>query len=436
MRINNIGNIQELRIWTLSPLHIGDGTVFDPTAFWIDDSRNELNEFDASTLFENLNKEQKNEILSLCQKADMFSLQKIMKIVNAAKPPSIRKVSISPEIVNNYKRTLSNQNKNEVGKFEIKKTIVEPNTYKAYISGSSLKGAIKTALIADLSKESGRFNDIVNAKFKVSDFISDDEVKTTIGFVDRVSKKIDERKGELKHMTVTMLESINSACAFSGHLSLNEKETENLEQILKAVDAYSISLIDDPEIGSIISLSKNDIEKIKNTFKTKTYLCRLGGYIGAESHTIDGYRDIQIVTQVKPFFKSENKPHTTRLLYSTPTNKKSDSNNTSFGWCLLEVVNENDNTDIEVIKDLISSMQSQQQFISPASQKNIVKPAEMLKKGTIYDAEVIDIPFTVKELKSGLKGALLGAVGLKKGDKIKVKFINERNGKNQFGLLK
>jgi CRISPR/Cas system CSM-associated protein Csm3 (group 7 of RAMP superfamily) len=351
LKINNIGNIQKLRIWTLSPLHIGDGTEFDPTAFWIDESRNELNEFDASTLFEKLSQEQKNKILTLCQKADIFSLQEIMKTVNAAKPQSIRKISVSPEIVSNYKRILNNQNQNEMGKFQIKKTIVNPNSNRAYISGSSLKGAIRTALIADLSKKNGQFKDAVDTTFKASDFISRDEVKTTIGLVDRVSKKMDKKKGGFKHMAVTMLESINANSIFNGSISLNE----NVEQILNALEAYSISIIEDSEIG-IKSPSKLGIEKVKNAFKNKTYLCRLGGYIGAESHTIEGYRSIAIKTQTG--FK--NREHTTRLLYSTPTKQKSNSDNTTFGWCLIEVVNENDDTDIQAIRNLIASMQPKQ----------------------------------------------------------------------------
>jgi hypothetical protein len=33
---------KKIRIWTLSPIHIGDGTEFNPTMIWIDEEKRKL----------------------------------------------------------------------------------------------------------------------------------------------------------------------------------------------------------------------------------------------------------------------------------------------------------------------------------------------------------------------------------------------------------
>jgi CRISPR-associated protein Csm5 len=462
--------IKKIRIWTLSPTHIGAGTEFQPTSFWIDSNRNKLIEFESQSLIDKLDAASTKEFNAICQTADVFSLQRLMKLIDRTKPSGFREIDISSNIVQKYKKLLDNRNENELSKFEIKKTITSPNVHRPYISGSSLKGAVRTAFISSLTAKTnqnparvsklafnfgdekgnkevfndeksllGAFQSDIFSSLKTSDFIAANDVKTTIGYVTRVKRQPD-KKGEYKEMSVTMLESINAGSVFEGSLSLlkdmdTKRKFENITDILKKLNEYSLSILIDASIN-VDAYFQKKVREIQKQFEGRLFLCRLGGYIGAESHTIEGYRKIMI-RNPKNRADSKIKEYATMSLYSSPTSKKDLYDNTTFGWCLMEILDKDTDSRSKVLSDFISSNFIVKEKKSASIQPNQTVSAT-LKAGEIYEAEVISISggFEIKELKSGLTGFLLGAAGLKRGDKIKVKFLNTRNEVNNFMIVK
>ncbi|MDR1696477.1 MAG: type III-A CRISPR-associated RAMP protein Csm5 [Endomicrobium sp.] len=359
--MNNIEN-KDIRIHTLTPVYIGDGTEFQPVSFYIDDIKSELCEFDENALLGKLQEKNKmTEFNSLCQKADIFSLQKLMKLIYDIKPQSFKKVKIAPQIVANYKKCLQNTDKNEINNFGIKKTITSPNTHSAYISGSSLKGALRTGFISNLVKNGEDFSDKKKAEefllgsfekdvfttLKTSDFTGNN-VQTNIAYAVRERKKPVANRSN--RSVPVMVESINSGSVFNGSLQLRkDMETlisfENINDILSKTHDYSKSLLKDSKIGINYPLLPK-IDEIQEKFKNKTYLCRLGGYIGAESHTIDEYREIEIRNPKKP---KDIREYASMALYHSQTKEKTLSDNTTFGWCLLEVLENPNDPVVDII---------------------------------------------------------------------------------------
>lgn len=373
-------DFKKIKIYTLTPLHIGSGIEFEPTTFWIDSRNKELIEFKEKDFIDSLSEQEKENIGTM-------ELTEIMNLILSKKPNGIHK-KISIEIVNNYNRVLRTTNKNELNKFGIKKTIANPNTEQAYIPGSSIKGALRTGYIYskrnnikivtdnkkidEISLLGAMYEDVFSS-LKISDCISNTNVDTSIGYVDRVSKKMNIISGEYDHMPgVTMLESINSGSVFEGDISLisngeTKRKFNNIEEVLQAVDSFSYSLLQDGKIG-IKYPQKEQIDKIKHGFKNKSYLLRLGGFIGAESHTIDGFRNIKIMNRQK---RNDFRENTTRLLYATQTKEKHNMNNVGFGWCIIEIIeNENNSENIELI-NFINQQQKILSFVQPKTNSNI-----------------------------------------------------------------
>jgi CRISPR-associated protein Csm5 len=329
---------QKIKIRTISPIHIGDGNEFNPLTFWIDENSQKLIEFNQKDFLASLDKNEYESFLQICSKGALQSLIELMKLINQKRVKGYRQINICKDIIDTYKRVLS---VGDFNNFQIKKSCFSSNN--AYIPGSSLKGAIRTAILfssmpqgdnflktqnaTDLEKRflgDNKNNDDLLRKVKVSDFICEDKIETSIAYAIRVSKRTS------KEGAPVMLESINAGSIFDGTISLFDDTVLNL---LSKLDKYSLTILNDPNIG-IASPTILEINKFKSEIKNPTFLCRLGGYIGGESHTIQGYREI------KNRKSDKTMAYTTTNIYSSNTKKKYDDNNVSFGWCLIEVVDD------------------------------------------------------------------------------------------------
>lgn len=350
---------KNIKIHTLTPVFIGDGSECDFSCCWVDTETGELVEFEPETLVGLLSSEEKLNLGEM----DILSF---MKMVYRLRPNGIRK-KIPAELVRKYQNTLAERN--PINKLEIKKTASDPNKHLPYIPGSSFKGALRTGYLAKLLQGQspcrsqkikeieksllGSFETDVFSSLKVSDCYPVTSAQTRILFVDRVSKRPDVRTGKKKHMAVTVIEAICAGMVFEGNISLNKysklkRYFQNVEEVLKYVENYSFSLLEEKENG-ILYPSIIDIMEIKKSFSNKTYLCRLGGYIGAESHTIAGCRQIEIRSKRS----KDIRPHSTRALFATENSVKTEKNNISFGWCLIEIEDDNTNAKNPVLENFI-----------------------------------------------------------------------------------
>lgn len=449
----------KVRLHTITPVYIGCGDEYDLTSFWVDGQKGELVEFMPEAFVSLLSDTEKNALGSI-------ELLELARIINQKKPKGIIK-KICPQLVQKYFTVLCGQQK-ELNQFEIKKTAFTSLNNMPYIPGSSFKGALRTGYIASLCPKlsykngkscidetgllGGNFDRSPFSALKVSDFmtvVKDSSSPVSIVFADRISKK--ERKGGFKHLSVTMLEIINPGTVFEGTISLMKKNNipanniipkplPEICSILEYVDRYSFSLLEDEKIG-IRNPSIEKIHGIKNSFGKKAYLCRIGGHIGAESHTIQGCRKIKIRN---PKNKHDIREYSTMTVYASPQEKMLGNSGTTLGWCILEIADGNEMPENKALVDFAASqlkmLMSKMSDVSNCNSSNPVGrrsnyakayiPAADEKfsfdRNGVYDAEIVKIS------KKGMPVAkshdkeftVMNAAELKIGDKIKITGIN------------
>ncbi|MCL2485341.1 MAG: type III-A CRISPR-associated RAMP protein Csm5 [Endomicrobia bacterium] len=443
--------IKNIRVHTLTPVHIGDGTEYQPSNFYIDNG--ELCEFEVSELFKTFNDAEKKEFYNVCQNPDSFSLQKLMKLSFNKKPESFKKTKVASSIAQTYRKCLENKKENEISQFGIKKTVQNPNTRRAYIPGSSLKGAVRTGFISSLTKNKhnfidekkllGEFHEDVFTTFKVSDFVPPQDIKTSAHWAIRVRKK--ERKDGKNGGVPVMLESINPGSVFEGSISLiggmdTKIKITAIEDILNKLEEYSKSVLGEYPLIT-------DIGKIQKSFNNKTYLCRLGGYIGAESHTIEGYREIEIRNPKKP---RDIRAESTMNLYASQAKDSLSTKKIPFGWCLIEVLG-GDSAVLEnaELKNFIAD-QASVSSSNPVS-PNVAAP-QTARSSVSAAAPVVQAPRSIivkidKIQKAGAKygvckedfsgsGFMETTVILQTGDKCEVQFLGKSGIHCKYKFLK
>ena len=157
---------QKLTISTLTPVHIGTGEDYEPGNYIID--KGYLYAFDPSVLAGKLTELQAQQLLSIVEKEPineqaLIHLQQFFKQNSAlAKDIASYKVPVSKELEQFYEKRLghvvqherNNRNrrhKKVVNKLEIERSCQNHHNHQYYIPGSSLKGAIRTAIIDQLN---------------------------------------------------------------------------------------------------------------------------------------------------------------------------------------------------------------------------------------------------------------------------------------------
>lgn len=334
----------EIKIHTISPINIGNGEEFSPLSFWIDEKNKKLIEFNEYDFINTLSAEEIKSIYDICKNPNKSSMAKLYSLIFSKKPKGYRSIDISDFIIEKYSNSKSGINSNQ---FQIKRTITNPNTHKTFIPGSSLKGAIRTSFINSLvNKQSlpeinereilkGSFSNDPFTTLKVSDLLVEKNGETEILFSLRMGKKKDS-------CIPVMLEVIKSDSVFIGSISININiktniKFDSIEELLLKTDKYYQSIINDRKIG-ILNTIKDKISQKRKIINNKTFICRLGSFIGAESHTIENNRKIYIKGINKTLSYS-----TTYLKYSRDSKTPIDS----FGWCLIELVGVDKNINIE-----------------------------------------------------------------------------------------
>jgi CRISPR/Cas system CSM-associated protein Csm5 (group 7 of RAMP superfamily) len=290
----------KIKATALSPIHIGTGEAYEPTSYVIDDGF--LYSFKEDEFIKNLNKQEINELSKLTFLPNIYKFFKDRKEI--ALEIYEYSVEVSKEIENIYKyiefprrnpKTKQIQ-KNKFGKpvynkMEILKTLKNPNTSEAVISGSSLKGAIESFL--DLNSEEKR-------KLKISDTNEIKENELEIGFSQRLYKNSSKN---------------------------TKKGIAPIVEIIKKNSQFEF-FIDFEDIETIKTLSQKFYEsrnrEMFNQFSyhlnKNSFLLRIGRFVGQEF-----------------MVKNLKKPPKTMSVYKQ---NKYDKNYQYFGWLLCEIVEE------------------------------------------------------------------------------------------------
>lgn len=285
----------KLKLTTLSPIHIGDGTNYEPINYVIKD--NFLYYFDEQFVLEKIYESEKrfpseNELLDLYALVAFFRSRSDFIIENNLYK---NKIEVSSDIKNLYKPDFgtSKNGDDSINQMLILKHISTINPYtkklEPYIPGSSIKGSLQTVL--NLSVEESQ-------KLKVSDTIGK-SVKNQIAW--SIRKKNGQKNGIPQKLEII---SNNSTYEFE----ISKKNSLEFSYIKNLLHSFY----------------KKADNKLFNRYrvyvkKDNQFLLRVGRYCGKNF----------IVKDLK------NKPKTKSVFRKKEKDAKSEL---PFGWVLCEII--------------------------------------------------------------------------------------------------
>ena len=395
-----------LDVTTLGPVHIGTGAEMDPTNYVLDAESDALFEFPPDALAAVLEERDRRTLLDLVGgSSNRYTIPRIQKFIHdrraALAARATRAVRTSAGVGTLYEERIGDIAQRETGainQLEIEKTFTDSMNGAPYLPGSSLKGAIRTALLNRINaarkltgeeRSSGRDRDrkLQQRLFRYQDFAADpmrlihlsdamwaDEEKTgevaaetAIAFaVNRRKRRVVKDGVEVRSQAERkglhqLLEVVPALCwrGFRGQLTLHGvgMEREDLREpawpeirwspneIAEACNAFYWRDFDEEtetlwERGFLDERWYRAVREIMDgglrdlLASNRAFLLRVGRHSGAESLTLDGVRDIRIMTpQGQPRHESEA---TTWWLASDRIDASSGL--LPFGWVLVELM--------------------------------------------------------------------------------------------------
>lgn len=144
-----------LALTPLTPVHIGCGEDYEPTGYTVHDGV--LFCFDPAQA--ELNKQERAELSRLGEEGKWLEIQRFFRDIPAFREAATRGVPVTGEINRLYDKSLAplQEGKRNAGannRLDIQRTIYHPQSEMPYVPGSALKGAIRTAVLDRLLKNS------------------------------------------------------------------------------------------------------------------------------------------------------------------------------------------------------------------------------------------------------------------------------------------
>ncbi|SDN98480.1 CRISPR type III-A/MTUBE-associated RAMP protein Csm5 [Desulfonauticus submarinus] len=309
------------RLKVLSPVHVGYGDVYEPTNFVVDAQKKELLVLNIDKFLLNLPGEELKQFSSICKLGTSYALVKLyqfmsnqLDFVKSHSEIIVRKIKLVSGFVEHFNKVknLSKDKLNELNKFSINSLSYNPNNNLPIIPGSSIKGAIRTAILnyyqdrADkkvikeahykkkstvLEKQILKFKDATDdilKRIKVSDFVPIGEVKTKVVYA--VNRKKDGRRASGPYQ---IFEIIEPGAEFEGSIS-----------IIKGLDNKAPIDLSFPKLEQIIesffegifATEDKVIEKLGAKFPVPPLglPIKIGRHSGAEALTVEKFRNIKI----------------------------------------------------------------------------------------------------------------------------------------------
>lgn len=141
-----------LLITPLSPVHVGTGESYEPTNYVIDDGV--LHEFDTGSAMQALTDADRQELLAIGnRRADKAMIEALQRYFFERRlmfaPMAQRHISVVPGVDRLYGKRMKGEaaNNSDINKMEIDRTAYTPGSGHPVLFGSSLKGAVRTALL-------------------------------------------------------------------------------------------------------------------------------------------------------------------------------------------------------------------------------------------------------------------------------------------------
>jgi len=279
-----------LKITTLSPLHIGTGEVYEPTNFVIDEGK--LFEFDEVLFYQSLNMADKKlfdqKLNSWMNLIDFYRSK-----VKEAKAVAKFECEVSKKVENTYKKLRNDDGTKKRNQFQIAETFKNPNTHRAVIPGSSIKGMLDTILKIYARKVK---SNEPRQRLILSDAILLDG-KSEIGYAYRKHKNPTKTaRSEIPQM----VEIISVGSTFVLTLT-TEHSFKKIQEMMRAYH--------------------NERRDSQYTQTANSFVARVGKFCGKEYMVDDG----------KNVLNSYDKPIATHTLYESGD---------GFGWIDMEQISE------------------------------------------------------------------------------------------------
>lgn len=301
--------------------------------------------FTPGQLSDTLSPAEKTLLLKEANKGELMALQSFFKSKAAAiVKTATKRAFVCREVAKKYEEKfgkVSSKN-NDFARFNIEKQMSDAVTGLPYIPGSSIKGAIRTALMsaknkrmqlnkelyqkaADIEKTLYNYKDQTEDPFKALKLC---DALPAFSFLTKICQA--QRTGE-KGSIPQYIEIIPENMSFVSSLSLTEKTEpvnffETIETIRNACNDFYLDVLEN-EIKRKWNESLEDLIRLVKDKKESpnAFILSLGKHGGAESKTIKGLRAIQ------------NRKTHKLMERSTTYNKLIDEDkNKPFGWCVVE----------------------------------------------------------------------------------------------------
>lgn len=434
MKTNTMESVP-LHITPLSSVHVGIGEDYEPTNYVMEEEA--LFAFDSDVANRVLTERQRKDLLDMVSKPTRRAEDMIKQVqdffYNNRKPlaaASNHFLPVSAGVFDLYQKRVGQSanresgGKSVVNKLEIQRTFFNPYSQQPIIPGSSIKGAIRTALLDEVNDGHGLSDEVYRLKpnqrnqalqkelFKGS-FATDPMRLISLGdasyqtptlFGSEIRFAVDRKKKEVLkdgQLVQSQAEAQNLyqllEClpalryrSFGGTLSVQDlqgmtgkgtpaKELRWTVQDIAAAcnDFYHQRFVAEMKVLRERRYLHPDWEKLAETVTSgviyqkmkagKAFLLRVGRHSGAESVTLEGVRSIKILQGKGQQPKYEPEAKTVWLAANT---EKDRSGMLPFGWVLVELCDEPDAELQTLLKPWQDKDQQRQEKLQQASVKH------------------------------------------------------------------
>lgn len=387
-----------LHFTPLSPIHIGTSESYDPTQYVIEEDV--LYAFDTGAALNALTSDDRNALLRITNQKPNADMLKVVQGFfyqrrEQLKPFAIQQIPVLAGVAHTYSQRIGQTAQREgngeqvLNKLEIDRTAYNLITRQPILLGSSLKGAIRTALLDQVNKgqptrEQRGLQEFQGRLFKYRDsgklhlerdplrlvHIADATWQGEEGLpsvhvhlaVNRKKHPVKDEQGKLRSASgenlCQTLECIPAFRyrAFSGQLRLqnlngipkNDQRVPanrfSIEDIAGACNSFylpnqtnergilqSRGFVANEYTATISSLLHLAAEKIRTG---QVFLLRVGRHSGAEAVTLNGVRHIKIMQGMG---QKSTTADAAKTLWLAAEDKDQRENLQPFGWLLVEV---------------------------------------------------------------------------------------------------
>lgn len=402
-------NHYTLKYTPLSPLHIGADESYEPGNYVIDDEAGALYSFDSRATLAGLTDSERQQLLAIVNgKPDDVMLTRVQaffhnhrdKLLAFAMPPVPTAGGVKSLYEKRIGKTAQHEGRGKrvINKLEIERTFYNPVDGKPLLPGSSIKGAIRTALLDGVNKnkplvDRNERNQQLQQRLFDGKFHTDPMRLVSIadagwqGSADKPACQVQFAVNRKRKPVIK-----------DGKLMQSQAEASNLYQLLECIAPYhyqsftgSLTLLNTRSVGQNnpklpkqqLHWTAKDIVKACNDFylglfrqeinamKDRNYLkadwlnqvehvldngllkrlddgdaflLRVGRHSGAEALTLNGVRSIKIMQGrgEKPLW--EKQPKTWWLAADDVSNKQG---LLPFGWVLVEIDPKNPDSSLQ-----------------------------------------------------------------------------------------